>query len=127
MTLTYASAGPQHAVQTMGSHEEAVALIRQVQQDETDFENAAGSATTLQILDPEAPWVGLVSPSGLIDVIRRALDASIAGVTIPEYPAAPPIGLTLNRKNRSVRAEIVIPRDALQAAAEFIRRCMTVE
>jgi hypothetical protein len=80
-----------------------------------------------QLLDARAPWTAYVSPQGVLQWYGRffALIAGTLGgpaITIPEYPAGPPLGFSVNVADGQFRGEMVVPVQALKDLAGYIEK-----
>jgi hypothetical protein len=101
--------------------------------DEVTGESASGLAesssvqTTVKLLDPQAPWLGVVSPKGTVAWVTRFYNKLLAqfgqGVpTIPEYPDSPPVGFSLNLAQSRLSTEMVWPAETLKGLASYIKK-----
>ncbi|MEM9660496.1 MAG: hypothetical protein AAF961_19195, partial [Planctomycetota bacterium] len=83
---------------------------------------------TFKLMDKSAPWRLYVSPDQTLDFVQRYLEAffkQLGGVALlapaPKYPAAPPVGFTLQLTQRQLQAEVVWPNASIDALAAFIK------
>ena len=82
--------------------------------------------TTAALLDQAAPWTGYFSPNGFVIWLKRivaALAGTVGGVgsMIPDYPAGPPLGFSLNLTSDQLHGEMVVPVKSLENLADYIK------
>ncbi|MBA3484899.1 MAG: hypothetical protein H0T51_24130, partial [Pirellulales bacterium] len=106
---------------------EVAAAIEEVLKGETGLAQSSATQTTVKLLDPQAPWLAVVSPQGCVAWATRFVNTFMAqfgqGVpTIPAYPDSPPIGFSVNFSEGRLSIELVWPKDTLTSLATYIRK-----
>jgi hypothetical protein len=89
-------------------------------------ENAQVKATT-KLLNPAAPWTMYVSPQGCVAWVSRfytMLMGTIGGpaFTVPEYPAGPPVGISVAIGEGQLQGELVFPVQMLKDVAGYVKK-----
>jgi hypothetical protein len=78
---------------------------------------------TSKLLNPAAPWTAFISPVGAVAWAARGAQtwaAAFGGdLSVPPFPATPPIGLSLNLIDGQLQGELVLPVDLLKGIAEY--------
>jgi hypothetical protein len=92
----------------------------------TGLIDAPDTQTTSALLEPAAQWTGYVSPPGYVALFSRFLSAVLAqlggvGVTLPDYPAGPPFGWTVQMADGQLNVEVAAPARTLEDLAAFIK------
>ena len=110
----------------MSNEEDVAALLAMAAKGETGLADSPSTQTTLKLLDPAAPWVGVQSPKGTVAWIKRFVDKFWAQLgqgapTIPEYPDSSPVGFSVNLSDGRLSTEMVWPVDTLEGVAAFIK------
>lgn len=78
---------------------------------------------TLKTLPPGAQWTGLMSLRGLVDVVSMVVSkmAGPNGMTIPAFPAAPPVGMTVESSASKLDFAIALPAPTLNAIGKYVQ------
>lgn len=81
---------------------------------------------TLVLLDDKAPWKLVVSPAGCVQWVDRIVNelfSVLSGQTvpIPEFPACPPIGISMKIEDTILEGDMVLPGETLKALADYIK------
>src|SRR5690606_22027312 len=106
----------------MESREKLAAFIEAYRTQEIGLVSSAPAKTTVELLNAESPWLGLMNPQGFVELVRTAMKSvQILGFVpeFPAYPPAPPLGVTLDAQQTSWQGELVMPVEAARAMAEF--------
>jgi hypothetical protein len=84
----------------------------------------------VKLLDPQAPWLALVSPKGcvawftrLYKLILANFAGGVQGPDIPEFPETPPVGMSLNLGDGRVSGEMAWSVETLEGLARYIKKC----
>lgn len=80
---------------------------------------------TVALLPADAPAVAYLSPQGTIDFVKRMIAAILPPgmqdrVTIPEFPATPPLGLAIQSAPNEIDTTLVVPAEFLKALGQYI-------
>lgn len=106
----------------MESQEKLAAFIEAYRNQDTGLASSARAQATIELLHDESPWLGLVNPQGFVELVRTAMKSvQILGFVpeFPAYPPAPPLGVTWEAQPTSWQGELVMPKEAARAMAEF--------
>jgi hypothetical protein len=112
---------------TMSDEADATRAVEWVKNNEHGLAQSPHVQAATQLLEAPAPWKAYISPQGYISWINR-MYAAMAGplgappMTIPEYPAGPPLGFALNSADDQLRGEMVVPVQALKDLAGYIEQ-----
>ena len=118
-------------VMGVGPEKQILAAIEYALSGNAALLNSASVQSTIQLLDPAAPWLGLVSPSGWVLWLERMMAGVMAQIGIPapdfpDYPATPPIGFSLNFAQGEIAGEMAWPAESLTGLAKFIKACQAM-
>jgi hypothetical protein len=91
------------------------------------LQNSAHVQTTGKMLSPHASWELYLSPPGVVAWVKRIVEQFIAPMAgqvppIPEFPASPPIGISVGKVGPIGEVDVVWPGESLEALAEFIEK-----
>ncbi len=115
-------------VMAISSEEAAAAAVESAGGDASGLAQSQHVRATESMLNPAAPWTGYVSPQGCVVWGQRlfATMFSMLGggpaVTIPEYPAGPPVGFSMNVTHGQLQGEMVVPAQTLKDLAGYIKK-----
>jgi hypothetical protein len=89
--------------------------------------NDASVATTAELLPGDAPVVAYVSPQGCVAWFSRLMNVMMGafgggGPVIPEYPATPPVGISIGLEGRVIETDVVFPTEMLQGLSKYIEQ-----
>ena len=115
-------------VYTMGEEEDILSLMQQARHNEMGLSNNSAVQVTVALLQDDAPWILLISPSGCVRWTDRLMKEILVhlregSVTIPEFDACPPIGVSVGLNQRRLECDMVWPAETLQALAVYIKKC----
>jgi hypothetical protein len=83
----------------------------------------ASLAQTAAMLSTDASWGGYLSPRGVINSVKQAVQVSRADgeppIQIPKFPATPPLGLAVTVEPDGLRSHSVIPAATLEAIGQY--------
>jgi len=83
-----------------------------------------GVAATAALLPPGAPVVGYWSPQGTVAFLNRAISlfgpGEQPGITLPDFPETPPIGMAATFSADEVQTRVVIPGEVLKAIGAYV-------
>jgi hypothetical protein len=117
-------------VMAMSDGKHAAKFLEQFEKHATGLADAAQVQTAVKLLDPQAPWIAVISPKGCVTWFSRFFDKVIAmtgGVPmlkIPEYPDSPALGISFKVSDGRVNTELVLPKEAIQTLVAYIKKCM---
>jgi hypothetical protein len=77
-----------------------------------------------KLFERETPWLLLLNPEGLVELVKSAMKSMMVLGFMPEipaYPTAPPIAASLAADGTQLHGEIVLPADAARAMSKFIK------
>jgi hypothetical protein len=115
-------------VMAIASEGDAAAAVEAASSEASGLADAEHVKTTQAMLNPAAPWTGYVSPQGCVIWGQRMLATMMAmvgggpAVTIPEYPAGPPVGFSMNVTAGQLQGEAVVPAQTLKDLAAYIKK-----
>jgi len=117
-----------HVVTGIQSREQLAALIEDVRSNENGLKQQEELQVTERLVDSRAPWRIFLSPQGCIQLASRFLNEVLTqfapGVPqLPEYPATPPIGFSMNIADSVLEGDLVLPFETLEGLAKFIKAC----
>jgi len=83
-----------------------------------------GAKATLAMLPKGSQWIGLLSPTGMIQHIRAVLQATMpnAPLQLPEFPKGPPIGAAARATAERLDVDIVVPAAVLEGLGTFVQQ-----
>jgi hypothetical protein len=127
MRMYMVAANDDTVVMGIGDEERVAKFISRINSGKGEFFKAASVQTTVKLLDSQAPWQGYLSPQGCVTWFSRMISKMMGqfgggGPTIPEYPETPPVGFALNIADGQFAAELVVPVEALQGLADYIKK-----
>jgi hypothetical protein len=119
-----AVANPHTIVGTYLSPESLERALRTVGQAEAQLMAQAGNRETIERLPKGAQWVGLWSPRGTLQMVRRMMTQIVPNlpVAIPEFPETSPIGIAGKLSPAGLETELVLPPDVLKGIADTVRQ-----
>jgi hypothetical protein len=123
----YLAAADEHTiVGAIATEERAAAAVENALKGGTELVDSPETQTTTALLDPDAAWVGYMSPPGWASWFRRLLDGVLlplggVGITLPEYPAGPPVGYAVRLADGQLHIEAAAPVKMLEDLAAFIK------
>ena len=106
----------------MESSEKLAEFIENFRKGETGLVHDAQVQKTLKLANTDAARISLLNPEGLVELVKTAMKSMmVLGVfpEVPDYPAAPPLALTMNGSDTSWDGEVVLPVAAARAMAQF--------
>lgn len=126
MRMYMVVADDETVIMSIGSEKNVAQAVVAHNEGKGGFLDASSVQTTVKLLDPKAPWQGYLSPQGSVEWFSRMLAKMMAqfgggGPTIPEYPETPPVGFAMNVADGQLEAELVLPVEALEGLADFIK------
>lgn len=103
--------------------------VEQVAANEQGLLASPEVAATRALLDAKAPWKFLISPAGWVEWCQRGYELLLATIgapalTIPAFPASPPIGVSVNLEGQALHSEVVLPESTLKGLAAYIKAWM---
>lgn len=107
----------------LGTYVSQQPLERMLAQPARGFDSLPTVSRTLALLPAEAQAIGVWSVPGMFAYYRQLLGAMAPEpgmFVIPEFPASPPIGVAIVFSERCGRADVVLPRELLEALASFV-------
>jgi hypothetical protein len=106
------------------SQESLKAAIKAVGNAELQLIRQDDVKKTFEMLPSGSQFVGLWSPRGTFQFVRRLMDQMQPGAAamMPEFPKTSPIGFTLQVSPAGLETEMVIPADVLTSTAELIQK-----
>ncbi len=118
------AANPTTVVGAYVSQEPLKAAMKAVGNAELQLTQQEDVKKTLAMLPAGAQVVGLWSPRGTFQFVRRLMDQMQPGAAamIPELPKTSPLGFTLMVSPDGLETEMVIPADVLSSTAEMIQK-----
>ncbi len=84
----------------------------------------ADVAKTIELLPGKAQFLALVSPRGLVDMIRTVIQAAVppgAIPPLPEFPDTPPVGFAAQMGGQGVQTTLVVPSQVLEGIGDYIQ------
>jgi hypothetical protein len=94
-----------------------------VRESKMGLASDASLAQTAAMLSTDAPWGGYLSPRGVVNFVKQAVQGSgddgEPSVQIPEFPATPPLGLAVTIEPDGLRSHTVIPAATLEAIGQY--------
>jgi hypothetical protein len=111
----------------VSSEDDVAGMITMTVDGESGLADASATQTTVKLLDPQAPWVGLVSPKGTVAWVTRFVDRFLAHLwpnmpAIPEFPDSSPVGFSVNLSEGRLSTEMVWPVDTLKSVVVYIKK-----
>ncbi len=106
----------------LGTYVSQQPLEKMLAQPAPAFDSLPTVSRTLALLPADAQAIGVWSVRGMFAYYQRILGAVAPEpgmFAFPEFPASPPIGLAIGFSERSGRADVVLPRELLEALATF--------
>lgn len=106
------------------SQDQLLKALDVVRSSQPDLSIDKDVAKTTQMLDADAHWRAYLSIDGTVQFIQRSvrLFAPEGAVPqIPDFPASPPIGVSVKIQSEGVDTETVISGDTLRAIGSFVR------
>jgi len=83
-----------------------------------------GVAKTTALLPPDAPWVGYWSLPGTVKFVNQAISLFVPEgedrFQLPEFPATPPVGLSVATSPNEVETCLVVPAEAIKAIGTYV-------
>jgi len=109
----------------LGNEQQLTPLIKSVSNNDRGLAENADVQKTVQLLSSEAPWKLLISPQGCVRwAVRFANEFLIyldgKPVSIPEFPASPPIGFCMQLRDSRLEGDMVWPAETLKAISDYI-------
>ncbi len=103
--------------------------IQAVRQGKPGLAGSANVAKTAALLPKAAPFILYQSPQGLVGLVRQVLPAAMPPgvalpITIPEFPATPPIGFAVTAGPAALRTDLAIPPEVLMAVRQYVQGIM---
>ena len=131
MRIYTVAADAKTVVMGIAKEEQVAEAIKHATGGEAGLVQMADVKTTVGQLDPAAPWNGYVSPQGVVMWGKRVFMALMGtvgapAITIPDYPAGPPVGFAVNLKDGQFQSEMVVPAQALKDLAAYIKICIAL-
>jgi hypothetical protein len=107
--------------------DEVASRIENVLKHDQGLAESSTTGTTLALLDPQAAWVGVVSPKGAVAWVTRLFSLFVAqfgqgSPTIPAFPDSPPVGFALSVDGKRISTEMALPVDLLKAVAAYVKK-----
>ncbi len=112
---------------SVGTEVSAAKAIEFVRSGGAGLDQAEEVRTTTGLMNPDARWIAYISPPGCVAWFDRAMRGAmgqlgVPGFTIPEYPAGPPVGFSVNLGEGRLDGEMVVPKKTLEDLAAFIKK-----
>jgi hypothetical protein len=113
-------------VMAISSEEQAKAAVEWATSNELGLATNANVKETTALMNPAAPWELYISPQGYIAWVSRLytmLMSTIGGpvITLPEFPAGPPVGLSVNIAEGQLQSEVVFPVRMMKDMAGYMK------
>jgi hypothetical protein len=113
-------------VMAISSDVQAKAAVDWATSSESGLANNANVQKTTALMNPAAPWELYISPQGYIAWVSRLytmLLGTIGGpaMTLPEFPAGPPVGLSVNITEGQLQGEVVFPVQTMKDMAVYMK------
>jgi hypothetical protein len=81
---------------------------------------------TMALLPADAQWVGMISPSGFMSLIRGMVGGGVGPGGAPilpgEFPETAPVGFAARLGSSSLDTDFVVPAGLLKATGEFVQK-----
>jgi hypothetical protein len=127
LVMFWTPADDHTVVMSISSEAQAKAAVEWASASESGLANNAELKATTALLNPAAPWEFYISPQGCVAWFTRAysmLLGTLGGpaVTVPEYPAGPPMGLSVLIAEGQLQGEVVFPVQMLKDIAGYVRK-----
>ncbi|MGI9427906.1 MAG: hypothetical protein ACR2NM_04570 [Bythopirellula sp.] len=108
----------------IATDEQLQVLLQRLEQNQATAPPLAEVQTTLQLMEPAAPWKMLIQPQGGLKWIKRVVNEYLVllehgGMSLPPMPNSPPLGLTINWSGRRLACDLVCPADTWQTLAKY--------
>lgn len=129
LRILLAAADEKTLICGLADEEQMNKALERVKQQEMGLADSAHVQSTLKLLNPEAAWKFYVSPQGCVKWFHRVMDELFGQIVqqpaaqIPEYEAAPPVGVSLYHHGSQIEVDVCWPAPALAALADFIKKC----
>jgi hypothetical protein len=112
---------------SIGDEARAARGLEWLAANERGLAESAHVTTTADLLDPAAAWTLYVSPPGYVLWAQRVLALMVeqfgaVPFTIPDYPAGPPLGISMSLADGQLRGELAAPVQTLKDFAAFIKK-----
>ena len=125
LRVQLAQVNPTTFVFGLATQEQISELLTVEQKNETFAPQNTEMQATLKLLKPATPWKALISPQGCLRWASRAYSEFFAlinddEIMIPVMPDSPPIGMTVEWKQRRWECEIVCPANTWGILAKYI-------
>jgi hypothetical protein len=111
-----------HVFIGMESSDKLAEIVKDFSKNETGLAESAPAQKALVLSDDEADWVSLLNPGGLVEFAKTAMKSMmiLGGFPdFPDYPAAPPLALTMQGSDTIWQGELILPVEAAQAMSEY--------
>jgi len=102
--------------------------IEAVKQGKPGLAGDAEVAKTAALLPADAVAVGYLSPSGMLDFVKRIMPAFAppgAELTFPDFPRTPPVGFAVKTAPNEVHAHLVVPAEVIQTIFVALQRAVS--
>lgn len=124
----FVAADPNTMVYGMGGAAQLTPLLSSVEKGETGLAENVEVQITMKQLPAEAPWKAFISPSGCVQWAERFVNEFIGTFTgqtmdFPDFPACPPVGISMHFVDSRVEGDLVLPVETLEAIADYIKTC----
>jgi hypothetical protein len=79
------------------------------------------------LLPRGSQWIGYISLSGVMDLVRQAASLEGQAEKIPQFPKTPPIGFAVKAGGGVVEGHLVMPAETLRALGQLVKQLRRVE
>jgi hypothetical protein len=128
MRMYWVAADEDTVISAIGAEELAAQAVERVESGEQGLAQAADVQTTAALMDPAAPWTLYISPPGCVAWFQRLMTGIMGQIgapmmiTIPDYPAGPPVGISMNITGGQLHSELVVPARMLEDLAAYVKK-----
>jgi len=112
------------------SAETTLALAKAVRAGKPGLSADSNVKKTISLLPDGSQCVGLMSVDGTIAFINRILGLVPdvpAEVTIPEFPASPPIGFSMKVSPAGLQGDMVLPAELIEQIGEYVKKIQQMQ
>jgi hypothetical protein len=117
-------------VAAMADEAHATKIMDHAAKRETGLAESSAVQTAGKLLDPQATWMGMISPKGLVAWVGRIYNnmfVSAGGappIEFPEFPATPAVAFSVKLADGRLSTELAWPVETTQGLVAFIKKCM---
>jgi hypothetical protein len=101
-------------------------MVVALKRNEAGVANEADMLKTVSLLPPNAPMVAFLCPQGIVSLIKRGVATLLPPdmqekVTIPDFPATPPLGIAVTSAHNELQTTLAVPVEVLKSIGQYVQ------